>query len=360
MKNLILPFSLGMALAASASAQVTINEIRIDQPGSDNDEFFELAGPAGTSLDGMFYFVVGDSSAGGLGGGLDGTPGFVDLTGSSIGANGLFLVGESSMTIGTPDLIADLAFENSDNVTHMLVMDFTGTNADDFDADDDGIFDYTPWTSIVDSVSLVENLASGELVYSANQVGPDGSFVPGHVLLYGGVWVIGSFGIGYGDTPGSANVIETGSSFCDPASTTSTGGDVYLTGYMGTGVGSGLHIEANGGPDMEVGYFLVGTDFADPGIVISNGSLCLAGQFYRYNVTGGSANSIGIFDASGQLLNLPGTATSGTGYDVPSDIPDSVPIPIMAGDTYHFQLWFRDTPAGVGSSNFSTGLTVMF
>ncbi|MDF1838781.1 MAG: hypothetical protein P1V35_13000, partial [Planctomycetota bacterium] len=215
MKNLILPFSLGLALAASASAQVSINEIRIDQPSTDNDEFFELTGPAGTSLDGMTYVIVGDSTPGGsgtgVGGGIDG---FVDLTGSVIGASGYFVVGEASMTIGTPDLIASINFENSDNVTHMLVTDFTGTTADDLDADDDGVLDFTPWTSIVDSVALVENLASGEHVYSTTQVGPDGTFVPGHVSLIGGTWVINDFGTGYEDTPGSTNVTETGMSFC--------------------------------------------------------------------------------------------------------------------------------------------------
>ena len=357
MKNLILPFSLGLAMAASASAQVTINEIRIDQPSADNDEFFELAGPAGTSLDGMTYVIIGDLTAAGAGGAIEGV---VDLTGMTIGASGYFLAGEASMTIATPDLIASINFENSDNVTHLLVTGFTGVIGDDVDTNDDNTMDFTPWTSIVDSVSLVESVGSGDLIYSANTVGPDGSFVPGHVSIIGGAWVINDFGIGYEDTPGASNLAETGTSFCDPASSNSTGSDVVVTGYMGTGVGSGLHLEANGGPDAEVGYFLVGTGFADPGLVISNGTLCLDTALFRYNITGTSGNSIGVFDASGQLQNLPGTATSGTGYDVPSDVPDTVPIPIMAGDTYHFQLWYRDTPAGAGTSNFSTGLSVTF
>ena len=46
------------------SGQVVINEVRIDQSGSDADEYFELAGPAGQSLTGLSYIVLGDSSAG--------------------------------------------------------------------------------------------------------------------------------------------------------------------------------------------------------------------------------------------------------------------------------------------------------
>ncbi len=357
MKNFILPLSLGLAMAASASAQVTINEIRIDQPGSDNDEFFELAGPAGTSLDGLTYIVLGDSGSTNIGGEIEAA---VDLTGNSIGASGLFLVGESSMTIGTPDLVDSFSFENGDNVTHLLVSGFTGAVSDDVDTDDDGIIDVTLWTATIDSIGLVETVGSGDLLYSANLIGPDGTFVPSHVSIIGGVWAMNSYGVDYSDTPGRPNIIETGTSFCSPASVNSTGGDVYLTGFAGSGIGANLHLEAQGGPDMEFGYFLVGTQASDPGLVISNGTLCLSGQFFRYNLFGGTANSIGSFDANGVFQNLPGTSTVGTGFDVPSDIPDTVPISIMAGDTYHFQLWYRDTPAGVGSSNFSTGLSVTF
>ncbi len=357
MKNLILPFSLGLALAASASAQVSINEIRIDQPGSDVDEYFEIAGPAGTSLDGLTYVVLGDSGSTNIGGEIEAA---VDLTGQTIGTSGLFLVAKASLTLGTADLVTTFSFENGDNVTHMLVDGFTGAVSDDVDTDDDGIIDVVLWTSVVDSVGLVETVGTGDLLYSPNLVGPSGTFVPSHVSIIGGAWVMQSYGTSYDDTPGRPNIAEVGASFCDPAAVNSTGSDVVLTGFMDNGIGSGLHIEANGGPDQEVGYFLVGTGASDPGLSISNGFLCLSGAFYRYNVNGTSANSIGMFDVNGQLQNLPGTSTSGTGYDVPAMIPDTVPIPIMAGDTYHFQLWYRDTPAGVGTSNFSTGLTVTF
>ena len=60
-----------------------INEIRIDQPGSDSDEFFELAGAPGTSLDGLTYLVIGDGS-----GGSGTIESVVNLTGSSISGSG--------------------------------------------------------------------------------------------------------------------------------------------------------------------------------------------------------------------------------------------------------------------------------
>ncbi len=51
---------------------------------------------------------------------------------------------------------------------------------------------------------------------------------------------------------------------------------------------------------------------------------------------------------------------SGSGYDVPIALPVPGSPTIMAGSTWHFQGWFRDTPAGTGQSNSSNGLSVTF
>ncbi|MEZ6004183.1 MAG: hypothetical protein R3F33_08340 [Planctomycetota bacterium] len=157
---------------------------------------------------------------------------------------------------------------------------------------------------------------------------------------------------------------SVGTPFCDPADNNSTGGPVTMTGST-TAAGSGLHLEATGGPVNEFGYFLIGTapETVNP-IAISDGHLCLSvtggNSFGRYNVTGGALNSIGGFNASGTLANFVGTSTTGTGFDVPSTVPLAGSPTIMAGDTWHFQLWYRDTPAGAGHSNLSNGLSYTF
>ncbi|MDF1838702.1 MAG: hypothetical protein P1V35_12600 [Planctomycetota bacterium] len=157
---------------------------------------------------------------------------------------------------------------------------------------------------------------------------------------------------------------SAGQTFCCPANLNGAGSPTRLSGSFGSGVGSGLHLEAQGGPADEIGYFLIGTE-AQPGIPVSNGNFCLVGaggSFWRYNVAGSELNSIGRFDANGLLQNLSGTSTTGSGYDVPADKPywNGTVEPILVGQTWHFQLWYRDTPAGVGTSNFSNGLSVMF
>ncbi|MEZ6021012.1 MAG: hypothetical protein R3F17_13175 [Planctomycetota bacterium] len=150
-----------------------------------------------------------------------------------------------------------------------------------------------------------------------------------------------------------------GTPFCSPMDVNSTGASTTLTGSMGAVSGSGLHLEVTQGPPTQFGYFLIGTGSADPGTQVGGGRLCLAltagNQLGRYNIVGGSMNSIGLFNASGVLENLVSTSSTGTGFDVPSTIP-SIGGTIMAGDTWHFQVWHRE----VGSSNFSNGLSVTF
>ena len=180
-----------------------INEIRIDQPSGDVDEYAEIHGAPGASLDGLTYLVIGDGS-----GGSGVIEAVVDLTGNAVPATGLFVMAESTFSLGTADLITSLNFENSDNVTHVLVEGFTGADGQDLDTNDDGTLDVEPWTTWVDSVALVETPGSGEQVYGPVAVGPDGSFVPGHVYACpdgGDTYEIGDFGAGTDDTPGALN-----------------------------------------------------------------------------------------------------------------------------------------------------------
>ncbi|MBN1954695.1 MAG: PKD domain-containing protein [Anaerolineae bacterium] len=182
---------------------VSINEIRIDQPGDDLDEYFELTGPDGAALDTLTYLVIGDGT-----GGSGVIEAVVDLAGAAIPADSYFLVAEDMDTFGAgADMTATLNFENGDNVTHLLVDSFSGALGDDLDLDDDGVLDVIPWNSVLDCVALLETIGSGDLVYCATTVGPDGSFVPSHVFWCPqNSWNIGNYDPNDGgDTPGDAN-----------------------------------------------------------------------------------------------------------------------------------------------------------
>ena len=201
---------------------VRINEIRIDQPGTDNDEYFEIKGPPSLSLNGLTYLVIGDGSAGSPSGVIESV---TSLNGHSIPADGYFLTVEPTFTLAPPsqrDFVVPgtngLNFENSDNVTHLLVTNFSGTNGQDLDTDDNGVLDILPWGAVVDAVGLVGTGVPGtpgvEYAYGASlgfvDVGPDATFVPGQIFRCetAGTWNIGKFDpfdiSGGTDTPGVA------------------------------------------------------------------------------------------------------------------------------------------------------------
>ncbi|MEZ6005688.1 MAG: hypothetical protein R3F33_16085 [Planctomycetota bacterium] len=158
-------------------------------------------------------------------------------------------------------------------------------------------------------------------------------------------------------TSGGANF----TTFCDPADPNSTGQPTHLLATLSGAAGSGLHLNANAGPAGQFTYLLVGSAAADPGLALSQGHLCLGtgagAQLGRYNVIGGELNSVGIFDSNGVWTNLVGTSATGSGFDVPQALPLIGSPTIAAGETWYFQLWFRE--AG-GASNFSNGVGYTF
>jgi hypothetical protein len=259
-----------VGMIGTASAQIVINEIRTDMPGTDTDEYFELKGPPGMSLDGYTYIVIGDASTT-----LCGTiESVTSLNGYSIQADSLFAAVKDTDTpvLTGYDAALPMNFENSDNVTHMLVYGFTGTNGQDLDTLDTGTFDTTPWTSVADCVGLDEGTtpdcaAGDEYLYCTTTVGPDGLYVPGHVYRCGDLvnqWVIGQFTLGIDDTPGSPNpdclnpppdVFDQSRTPCVPVpsqSVTAQASVLYATG-------ANLHYSVNGGAETVVAMSLIST-----------------------------------------------------------------------------------------------------
>lgn len=109
-------FALGGA--ACCTSGVRINEIRVTHPGgSEAQEYFELRGDPGTSLDCLHYVVLGPGGV---------VEELVDLTGGVIGPTGVFLVAQASFNPAlfpgapAPNLVTTLNFVNGGNRTHLL------------------------------------------------------------------------------------------------------------------------------------------------------------------------------------------------------------------------------------------------
>ncbi len=231
MKKLSLTLSAVLFTATFAHATLQLNEIHIDMPGSDDNEYFEITGDPGESLDGVWYVVLGDHSgqAPNLPTKGSGTIEFAtSLDGLSIPASGFFLGTEFGFNLAaTPTAqFFDLIFENNDSTTHMIVRGYTGPSVEvqaeqegdlgvTIDLDNDGVVDVDPlpWTEVIDVVAVTEP-EGDEPPYGAalggTDVPPDGSFTPGHIFRSSvdNSWVIGSFDVTgefSDDTPGAEN-----------------------------------------------------------------------------------------------------------------------------------------------------------
>jgi hypothetical protein len=193
---------------------ILISEIRVHQAGADVDEYFELFGLPGASLDDLTYIVIGDGP-----GGSGCIEASIDLTGYTIPDSGYFVVAEAGFTLGAADQVHNLNFENNDNVTHLLVSGFTAHDDVDLDSNDDGILDTKPWDQMLDLIALIEeeNPPTGTVYhYGPPTIGPDGGAIPGHVYRCADGWRIGAVDVVAGlDTPGQANP-------CDAATATPT------------------------------------------------------------------------------------------------------------------------------------------
>lgn len=163
--------SSGPSLYATNSA-VLINEVLANPIGTDDSrEYIELIGPPGASLNGLTILEVS-------GNGTNIGKVFLarDLTGASLGANGLLLIGENYQSFwpawtSVPPATALLDMNHprgridNDTTTFLLVTNFTGAAFDDLDTNDDGTFDTTPFDLILDSVGWLDG-STGDRVYS--------------------------------------------------------------------------------------------------------------------------------------------------------------------------------------------------
>lgn len=157
---------------------------------------------------------------------------------------------------------------------------------------------------------------------------------------------------------------------CDPAQDHYLGDYVKLdTSSFGSGIGSDLNLQATDGPANEFAFVIVSAD-GTAQINVFNGVLCLGTPQGRYNPFTATnqgfpqINSLAQFDASGVMRSLTGNATStgGTGFDVPLELPFSpAGQVIQPGDTWVFQVWYRDVISMPGdSANFSNTVSVTF
>ncbi|MEZ6021020.1 MAG: M43 family zinc metalloprotease [Planctomycetota bacterium] len=135
---------------------------------------------------------------------------------------------------------------------------------------------------------------------------------------------------------------------CNPAVPNSTGFPALL-GVSGSGsiAANDLVLSCQNLPNGQFAYFLNGTTNGVPVIPPgSQGHLCLSGVLGRYNLP----SQIQFSGVTGEValpLDLSQTPQAG------------VPVALQAGETRHFQLWYRDFNGG-STSIFSNSVAITF
>lgn len=173
----------GVLNAGLTTRNLVLSEMRLDQTGDDVEQYAEITGPPGTSLDGVTYIVIGSEVQSKVPDSQGRVQVVVPLDGYTIPGNGVLVIAEPSYSLTTPDVIMNQPFRKISNQTHALVTGFSGYQGQDLDLLDDMALDFTPWTAILDSVGL-RRTADNLGLYTATIVGPDNA----KNQLYGVGW----------------------------------------------------------------------------------------------------------------------------------------------------------------------------
>ncbi len=139
---------------------------------------------------------------------------------------------------------------------------------------------------------------------------------------------------------------SVGTNYCTPAAANSTGQSASIAG-VGTvfALDNSLTLTVSDLPNGQFSYFIASqSQGSTPGPGGSQGVLCLAAPIARFNAS--------VLVVSGGQVSLSPDLTQ-----IP--LPPTFAHSILAGESWNFQLWYRDSnPAP--TSNFSDGLAVTF
>ena len=135
---------------ATGPRDPVVNEFVANHTGADSEAFVEVFGDASTDYSALTVLEIeGDSSSN------EGTIDAVLQVGTT-NAGG-YWIDDEDMENGT--------------ITILLVENFSGSLGSDLDTNDDGSFDSTPWTRIVDDVAVSDG-GSADITYSSTVLAP--------------------------------------------------------------------------------------------------------------------------------------------------------------------------------------------
>ena len=150
-----------------------------------------------------------------------------------------------------------------------------------------------------------------------------------------------------GSNPANPNSVpDIGQNYCGPA-VLNSGGTSGVISAAGSRVATDndLQLTASLLPTNSAGFFIASrTQGFVQGPGGSQGNLCITANVARFSLQVQSSGASGSFSAD---INL-------------TLIPTNPPQPVLAGQSWNFQTWFRDSVAGQPTSNFTDGIQIDF
>ena len=367
-----------LALAGSASAQVSFSEIFVSHVGTDTQEFIELKGAPGTSLAGYMVLVVeGDQSSATAvtGGVLDRA---YDLSALAIPSSGYFVMGATAVTPNDLPLAAQDNFENGTETIYLIqttnqaaITALVGTSI--LTAPGSTTTTIPTLSTIVEAVGLVDSgygvglfdvVCDGAMVF-----GPDGLNLPAGIFRCGDApsqWSTGFLNFdtalttGNVRTPGVSNTTcgitppNTGSPYCfgDGSGTACPCGNASAVGANGgcvNSLGTAGTLAASGNGSIAADTIILsGTGMANSSALYFQGTT-------RLNAGLGAVFGDGLRCAGGSVIRL-GTATNVAGtssYPTAGAPSVSVKGLVTAPGTRTYQIWYRNATVFCNPETFN-------
>jgi len=166
------------SLSPSAYAKLLFTEMMINPPGTDNGfEYMEITGGPSESLNNVWLVVIGNE-----GPNIGVVTYAVDLTpAGAVGTNGMLLIRDTAGVLTpAPNPATTILINNftpdldNDHHGYLLVTGFTSSVTTDLDANDDGVLELLPWTSIIDAISIVKDTPEPDIVSGLGGILLDG------------------------------------------------------------------------------------------------------------------------------------------------------------------------------------------
>ncbi|MEZ6015468.1 MAG: hypothetical protein R3F49_10165 [Planctomycetota bacterium] len=138
-----------------------------------------------------------------------------------------------------------------------------------------------------------------------------------------------------------------GANYCGPSVVNSTGRSATIAA-SGSSVAAdqAVHLSVHGLPHFSSGYFITSQtqgSVVHPGG--SSGNLCLGGAIGRHLNQVQNSSSVDFFEITVDASAVPQPAGA---------------LPILAGETWNWQAWYRDSIGGQATSNFTDAVSVPF